>query len=187
MGCARLRFFTSDLHFFDSDILTYCDRPYDGADEMDRDIIRRLADCTKEASAVYILGDFFGVKQPDSPFEACKSLLGRMGAKDRPFHLIMGNHDHMKREEYLEAGFASAKHLDVIKIGDFEFMMTHDPSMVQPKNTLALCGHIHTLFRENWQPERNTLTINVCVEVRDYKPVSEAEILDLVARSDYRR
>lgn len=181
-----MRFFTSDLHFYDCDILTYCDRPYSDAHEMDGDIIRRFADSTKEASAVYILGDFFGVKQPEFPLEACGSLLERMGAKDRPFHLIMGNHDNMDRSEYLRAGFVSAKQLDFIKIGDFEFMMTHDPCMVQPKNTLALCGHIHTLFRENWQPERNTLTINVCVEVRDYKPISEEEILDIVARSDYR-
>jgi calcineurin-like phosphoesterase family protein len=167
--------------------MTYCDRPYEDAARMNEDIIRRFRESAGDASEIYILGDIFGVKQPDSPLEACKSVLERMGARERPFHLIVGNHDNMTREEYLEAGFASVKHRDFIRIGDFEFMLTHDPCMVQPKNTLALCGHIHTLFRENWQPERNTLTVNVCVEVRDYKPVSEIDILDIVARSAYRR
>ncbi|MDR0647871.1 MAG: metallophosphoesterase family protein [Synergistaceae bacterium] len=182
-----MRFFTSDQHFFDCDIMDYCDRPYEDASAMNEGIISRFNDVARDASEVYMLGDIFGTSQPDSPLEACRGVLERLGARERPFHLIAGNHDNMTREEYLEAGFASVKHLDFIKIGDYDVMLTHDPCMIQPKNTLALCGHIHTLFRENWQPERNTLAINVCVEVRDYKPVSERDILDIVARSDYRR
>jgi calcineurin-like phosphoesterase family protein len=166
--------------------MTYCDRPYEDAVRMNEDIISRFRDAAGDASEVYILGDIFGTSQPDDPLKACKDVLGRLGARERPFHLIVGNHDHMTGEEYREAGFASVKHLDFINIGDFEFMLAHDPCMIQPKNTLALCGHIHTLFTEIWQPERNMLAINVCVEVRDYKPVSETEILDIVARSDYR-
>ena len=182
-----MRFFTSDLHFFDSDILTYCDRPYDKVELMNGSIIERFAAATDGASEIYILGDIFGTKQPDLPFEACKSVMERMRAREKPFHLIMGNHDHLELREYLAAGFASVKQLDFIKIGGLDFMLTHDPCMVQPRDTLALCGHIHTLFKENWQPERNTLAINVCVEVRDYRPVSETEIMDIVARSDYKR
>jgi calcineurin-like phosphoesterase family protein len=175
------------LHFSDPDILTYCDRPYDGVQQMNDRIIERFAAGAEGASEIYILGDFFGARQPDSPLEACKSILERMGARAKPFHLVTGNHDLLAPEEYLAAGFASVKQMGFIEIGGLDFMLTHDPCMVQPRNTLALCGHIHTLFRENWRPERNTFTINVCVEVRDYRPVSETEILDIVARSDYRR
>jgi calcineurin-like phosphoesterase family protein len=83
-------------------------------------------------------------------------------------------------------GFASVKRLAVIMIEGLKIMLTHDPCLVQPIDTLAICGHIHTLFSENWQPSRNTLTINVCVEVRNYEPISETEVLDLARQSEYR-
>jgi calcineurin-like phosphoesterase family protein len=154
---------------------------------MNDDIIRRFAEHTRDASEIYLLGDIFGSCQPEFPRDACISVMKKMGVHERPFHLVLGNHDNLNEAEYLEAGFTSVRTLDFIEIGGFNFMLTHDPCMVQPKDTLAICGHIHTLFAENWQPSRNTFTINVSLDVRDYSPVSEREILDLVARSNYRR
>lgn len=180
-----MRYFTSDQHFFDPDILTYCNRPYSGVEDMNEDMVRRFVARVSDASEVYVLGDIFGSRQPASPLDSCKEIMERLGIMERPFHLVLGNHDLMTEDEYLEVGFASVKRLDFITIGGKRVMLTHDPCMVQPAGTLAICGHIHTLFSENWQPARETFTINVGVEMRNYAPVSEAEILELMERSEY--
>jgi calcineurin-like phosphoesterase family protein len=182
-----MRYFTSDQHFFDSDIMWYSDRPYKSVEAMNDDMIDRFVARTADASEIYILGDIFGGNQPGSPYDMCKSVMERLGIGKRPFHLVTGNHDNMENEEYFSIGFASVKNLAFIEIGGLRVMLTHDPCMVQPAGTLAICGHVHTLFSENWQPARNTLTINVSVEVRNYGPISETEILALVERSNYRR
>jgi calcineurin-like phosphoesterase family protein len=181
------RYFTSDQHFFDSGIMDYCDRPYKSVEEMNDDIIQRFIAKTADGGEVYIIGDIFGSRQPPAPFESCVRVMKRLGIDERPFHLVRGNHDNMRTDEYLKAGFKSVKNIDSIDIGGLRFMLTHDPCMIQPAGTLAICGHIHTLFSENWQPLRNTFTVNVSVEVRNYEPVSEDEILELVKRSEYRR
>ncbi|MDL2263499.1 metallophosphoesterase family protein [Synergistaceae bacterium OttesenSCG-928-I11] len=181
-------YFTSDQHFFDSDIISFADRPYANPDEMNEDLIARFLAKTQDADEIYILGDIFGSKPPYDHFTSTKWAMERLGIKDRPFHLMRGNHDHLPDDDYRHIGFRSVMDkFAFIELGDLRFMISHDPCMVQPRDTLAICGHIHTLFSENWQPRRNTFTINVGVEVRNYEPISEAEILELVARSPYKR
>ena len=181
----QVRYFTSDQHFFDSDIISYCNRPYDTPTEMNADMIRRFNEKTKGADEIFIAGDIFGSSQPRHPFEACLEVMKALGIGRCPFHLIRGNHDSLSTEEYLKIGFNSVRNLHFIETEAGRVMITHDPCMVQPRNTLAICGHIHTLFLENWQPLRNTLTVNVSVEVRGYEPISEHEFLELVRRYDY--
>jgi calcineurin-like phosphoesterase family protein len=182
-----MRYFTSDHHFFDSDIMSYCDRPYESVEYMNDEMVRRFREKTADASEIYILGDIFGGRKPRSPFDACRSVMETLGIRARPFHLVLGNHDTMEEDEYKDIGFSTVKKTDFITLNGMKVMLTHDPCMVQPLNTLAICGHIHTLFSENWQPVRNTFTINVGVDVRNYEPVSESDILDLIESSDYRR
>lgn len=180
-----MRYFTSDQHFYDSDIMSYCNRPYDTPEEMNADMINRFNLKTHDASEIYIIGDIFGSAQPRRPFEACFETMCSLGIERCPFHLIRGNHDSLSDEEYLKIGFRTVQSLAFIDSEAGEIMLTHDPCMVQPIGTLAICGHIHTLFNENWQPNRNTLSINVSVEVRDYTPISEKELMTIVRRYDY--
>jgi calcineurin-like phosphoesterase family protein len=180
-----MRYFTSDLHFYDPGIMAYAERPYGTVQEMNDDLIARFINKTRDASEIYVLGDIFGGRQPDAPLAACREIMRALGITSRPFHLITGNHDHLTPAEYEEVGFRSVKAQDFIEMGEMKVMLTHDPCMVQARGTLAICGHIHTLFSENWQPARNTYTVNVAVEVRNYEPVSEREILELIGRSEY--
>jgi calcineurin-like phosphoesterase family protein len=59
-------------------------------------------------------------------------------------------------------------------------LLCHDPAAAQRPNTLCICGHLHHLFREYYNAERNILVINVGVDVRGYKPVSEEEIAGII-------
>jgi calcineurin-like phosphoesterase family protein len=167
--------------------MSYCDRPYGSVGEMNDDMVARFLAKTEDADEVFILGDIFGSCQPEFPSATCEGIMEKLGVRKRPFHLVLGNHDTLEPREYLAAGFVTVKAQDFITIGELNVMLTHDPCMVQQSGTLAICGHIHTLFEENWQPARNTFTINVGVEARGYEPVSEAEIIALIQDSPYRR
>jgi calcineurin-like phosphoesterase family protein len=162
-------------------------RPYQSVEEMNDDIVRRFLAKTQDATEVYILGDIVGSRIALPLADASREVMTRLGIRQRPFHLVLGNHDILSDEEYLGMGFTSVNKIEHIILDGMKVMLTHDPCMVQPPDTLAICGHIHTLFSENWQPARNTFTINVGVEARGYEPVSEMEILEIVKRSDYKR
>jgi calcineurin-like phosphoesterase family protein len=183
-----MKYFTSDLHFFDADIISLADRPYASPDQMNEDLISRFLARTRDADEIFILGDIFGGRPPEDVYTAAERAMGRLGIKDRAFHLMRGNHDHLTDDEYRKIGFRTVmEKFAFIELDGMRVMISHDPCMVQPRGTFALCGHVHTLFSENWQPERNTFTINMSVEVRNYEPVSEAEILRIAAMSPYRR
>jgi calcineurin-like phosphoesterase family protein len=182
-----LRYFTSDQHFFDSDIISYSGRPFESPDEMNEAIAQRFSETVRDASEVYIIGDLLGSYRPEFPLDACAFMMERLEIRKFPCHLILGNHDTFPEEEYLSMGFATVKNLDFIEIRGDRVMLTHDPCMVQMENQIAICGHIHTLFSEIWSPMRNTFTVNVSVEARDYRPISEDEFASLLASSQYRR
>lgn len=183
-----MKFFTSDQHYFDTDIMTFADRPYADVGEMNEDMIAKFVSRVSDEDEVYMLGDIFGGKPPADQVGALSHILKRLGIERIPFHLIRGNHDKLSDDEYRACGFRTITRgfTYIDDVAGMRAMLTHDPCMVQPKDTLAICGHIHTLFKENWQPMRGTFTVNVGVEVRDYAPISEAEIADIIKRSPYK-
>lgn len=181
-----MKFFTSDQHFFDPAIMVFSDRPYSSPEEMNEAMIRNFEARVSDGDEVYILGDIFGGKPPADQIGEMKSIFKRLGIDRRPFHLVKGNHDKLSDDDYISVGFRTVKSgFTFIEAAGRRMMLTHDPCMVQPRDTLAICGHIHTLFSENWAPHRNTFTVNVSVEMRGYAPVSEDEIADIIARSPY--
>lgn len=182
-----MRYFTSDLHFFDEGIIGYCGRPFLSAEEMNSSIVHNFKSKLVNGGDIYILGDLLGVNSNDVPPKELAAILDDMGIHNPniSFHLIMGNHDVLPKEDYLAMGFVSVKKIDFITIGEQKVMLTHDPCMVQQRNTLAVCGHIHTLFGHIYNHFRNTLTINVGVERCDYAPVSEEEIMKIIKNTGW--
>lgn len=56
-------FFTSDCHFDHANIIKYCSRPFESADEMNRQLILNWNKVVQWDDTVFILGDFcFGSK-----------------------------------------------------------------------------------------------------------------------------
>ena len=51
-------FFTSDHHFGHANIISYCDRPFDSVEEMDRVLIERWNEVVTDENIVYHLSDF---------------------------------------------------------------------------------------------------------------------------------
>ncbi len=50
--------FTADTHFGHSNIIKYCNRPFDSIEEMDEELIRRWNAVVDQRDTVYHLGDF---------------------------------------------------------------------------------------------------------------------------------
>lgn len=182
-----MKYFISDIHFFDAGIIEYCNRPFSSVEEMNDMLVENFKEKVGGDGEIFLIGDIMGTngsleKKPD-----CALLLERMGIRDpgTPFHLILGNHDTFSGDDYTEMGFISVEKVGHTPVGGMNAMLTHDPCLIQPKNTLAICGHIHTLFDEIYNEKRNTLAINVSVEERDYRPVSEKEIAEIVKGTRY--
>lgn len=149
-----------------------------------------VASAWSSVSQVWMLGDFALGKIADTlPLVA--QLSGRKV-------LLTGNHDrcwpgHGRRaegweERYLEAGFDDVVHGEaLIDVGGHELVACHFPyrgdshdhdrfvdSRPADRGHWLLHGHVH----ERWL-QRDRM-INVGVDVWDYRPVAEAEIIALI-------
>lgn len=186
-------FFSADHHFYHSNIIRYCARPFCSVEEMNDEMIARWNSTVSPNDVVYYLGDFSLAIRPVELF--ARKLHGEK-------HLIMGNHDlchpiHKKRAErllpkYFEFGFKSIELSRDMEIEGQNVLLHHMPYAFDaaeeegrptPKHRAyrptkedrwLLHGHIH----EKWKV--NGRMINVGVDVWDFKPVSIEEIAKII-------
>lgn len=182
-----MKFFMSDLHLYDEGLMRNCDRPFVSVEEMHFKIVSNFQNKVNGNGEIYVLGDITGKNCSNLVKNDLTKILVQMGinSPDTPFHLILGNRDVFPVQDYIDMGFMSVKEIDVINIGELVTMLTHDPCMVQQRDTVALCGHVHTLFEYVCNVQRNTLAVNVGVEVRDYTPVSEEEVIAIIKNTPW--
>ncbi len=77
-------FFTSDHHFYHTNVIKYCDRPYDEVEFMNEDLCERWNQVVKPEDTVYHLGDF------SMAFRPVEFIPQRLNGT---IYLIPGNHD----------------------------------------------------------------------------------------------
>jgi len=190
-----VRWFTSDQHFGHTNIIAYCDRPFNSVWHMRTELIAHWNACVGEGDQVYVLGDFTMGSMND---------LGHLGAAlNGEKFLVPGNHDecwrgkrNIKRAPYGYAGFTILDDaVDIDMEGGVVARMCHFP-LSEPgavtrsgepyvdrfthyrptvaKGQWLLHGHVHNA----WKVKDHQ--INVGVDVWDYYPVSETEILRIV-------
>lgn len=167
-----MRFFTADEHYLDEEILKYCRRPFKSVSDNTKQLIYEHNKVVGKDDRVYHLGDFSESKDKEALRKILLSLNG--------WHtLIKGNHDSLELEDYLEVGFTDVfKLYETLQSGAYKIVLAHDPTLYNciPDEeflTYMLCGHVHRLFR---QIKR---VVNVGVDVRCYKPISEYEVISL--------
>ncbi len=157
-----MRFFISDTHFGHSNVIEYSGRPFKDTDEMDNTMIARWNGTVNDDDDVFFLGDFgFG-----SFNRLCDIFRCLAGNKV----LIRGNHDggysKMRR-----MGWSSVLQEATIGIAGYDVHLKHHPK-VGGADMLTLHGHIH----EKGVPEFVGMQMCMCVELWDYRPVSEKVI-----------
>lgn len=190
------RWFTSDNHFGHRNIIKYCNRPYADVDEMNQKLANSWRELVGVDDEVWIIGDVcMGDKTKTLP------LVGSLpGIK----HLITGNHDdpfegrgswvsdkdieadrwiYLQYFDTVENSATLTINGEIVNLCHFPYTGIARPdrsdgdgdrfasSRLQDDGRVLLCGHVH----DAWKTKDKM--INVGIDVWDYKPVSEEEII----------
>lgn len=169
-----MNFFTGDPHYGHKQIIQHSNRPFKNVQQMEKTIIENSNAIVTDNDDLWINGDLT-MLGPDRRVYIEKIINQLKGRK----HLIFGNHDRFKPNTYLEMGFTSAHTAYPMTIRDTPFILCHDPAAydIVKEQGVLLCGHVHGWF-QHWLPQHRI--INVGVDVWDFKPVSEDQILGLL-------
>lgn len=185
-------FVTSDTHFFHTNIIKYCDRPWDSVDSMNAGLVENWNNVVGKDDTVYHLGDIAmgGKKRADELYEILNSLNGNI-------RVVKGNHDDyvlntkcVERfdwvKDYYELKYHSSFH------GKKKIIMSHYPfytwnaaGRVNKKGeptTIALHGHCHGgIDKKNL----NTTRMDVGVDSNGYTPIWIENIVEIMNHRKY--
>ena len=174
------RFFTSDLHFNSCHLVEEHVRPFTTVEQMNRVLIENINQCCAEDDMLIHLGDFiqYGrdrnwIGMKTRPFDFIKQI-------NPTFINIQGNHDahnKMKSACYYMRTYLGKK---------YSISLSHYPSNdplakgTFRKGDVHLCGHVHGSWKHFIDFENKVLNINVGVDVWEYRPVSEGELIEYI-------
>lgn len=189
--------FTSDGHFWHTNVLKYCpERKYKDIEEMNEMFIKNWNDVVAPDDTVYYIGDFSLALRPVETYTS--RLLGRK-------ILISGNHDwthpankksrgvgqQLKWErKYIHHGweavrlelFLELKNGMKVRLYHMPYLDTRDTKQNHKNYRLVddgiplLCGHVHQHWTVRWTKDRKTPQINVGVDRWNFTPVNEDTI-----------
>lgn len=182
-----MRYFTSDLHFWHKGVIEYCKRPWATVEEMNEGLINNWNSVVDPKDEVHVAGDMF--------FCGTTKIKQIMNRLNGVIHLYLGNHDWSKIKPHRgwEFGFTSVQTNGAIHLEGFELVnISHFPYKNEGDHTeqerftehrldnhgrWLLHGHVH----QYWKIKDKQ--VNVGVDVWDYKPVSETQLLEFVRAS----
>lgn len=161
---ARNIWVVSDTHFGHENIIKYCDRPFNNANEMNEVLIQNWNSVVDDQDIVYHLGDVgMGQKAAD-----LNELLKRLKGRKR---LLLGNHDDGE-SPVLKLNFQKIRLWRMFS--EFGILLTHVPvheGTLNPKKCpVNVHGHTHTTIINDKRYK------NVCVENTNYTPVNIEEL-----------
>lgn len=171
-------YFTSDHHFGHSNIIEYCNRPFESVEQMDKELIERWNDVVKPGDIVYHLGDFC-LRDRKYAERILSQLNGRISLISNYFH-----HDKwMPKDLNSVISFSKSGDPVVIKPMIFEikyknvvFVCSHFPMYSWPKmhyNSIHLHGHVHG----KQVILSSLLHIDVGVDSHEFTPISVDKII----------
>lgn len=150
----------SDTHFQHENIIEYCRRPFNNANEMDEFMIERWNAVVNDSDIVYHLGDvYMGSK------EGAQRILSRLSGRKR---LIIGNHDTGKDDVLLNA-FSKISAWRMFP--EHNVLLSHVPIHQDSlRGLINVHGHTH----ERGSPPGPY--VSACVEMNRYMPVNIEEL-----------
>lgn len=163
-------FFIADPHFGDDRIRRYENRPFETAEEMDRELIRRWNVLVSEGDTVFVLGDFGAEGREDL-------VLSRLNGRKL---LVKGNHDVLSNSHYRQAGFEEVYDCPIILDGFW--ILSHDALYVNSNMPYAnIFGHVHNnpIFRDYSRQH-----FCVSAERIAYTPIDFEEIKKIIANAE---
>lgn len=185
--------YSSDFHFGHSNIIEYCNRPFDDVMDMNKALVAKWNEKVAPEDLAWIIGDIaMGHKQKNMTW------LSKMnGIK----FLVMGNHDPGfgkklsssliadNYSEYFRGVYTSAYHHTKTRFGQvfvnhFPYSQDHRHGERYAEHRPKYCGlplihgHVHDLWQVNY--DMHSPQINVGVDVWDYSPVHISTIREIL-------
>lgn len=159
------RFVIADTHFGHENIIRYCNRPFESAEQMDMALISNWNNIVRKDDLVWVLGDFV-LESKDYTKFIIKSLNGRK-------KLVLGNHDRYKQAFYMECGFEFVSPYPVL-IDNF-IILSHSPLEFLNENCpfFNIYGHVHNDSR---YADLTKSGACVSIERTEYKPIELDEL-----------
>lgn len=149
---------TSDTHFFHTNIIAHCQRPYVSMQEMNKDLIDRWNAKVRKGDNIIVVGDFAFGRHNDKIKEVLDVLNGYK-------ILVRGNHDGSK-SMMAKLGFNLV--VNKLVLDDVTFRHIPPPWNNLDPNQKIVYGHVHN--NVHTRPSRKCF--NACVEVNNYEPVN---------------
>ena len=175
-------FFTSDTHFGHSNIIKYCQRPFNSAEHMDEVLISNWNEVVSPQDIVFHLGDFcFG-----SDKEWIKILQRLNGTK----YLILGNHDLKKiaNSSQIQDYFADINMQMRVVVDKQKMLLNHYPFLCFEggyQNVWQLFGHVHSSKHSTGLDKERLVHLfptqyDVGVDNNNYRPLSFAQVSQII-------
>jgi calcineurin-like phosphoesterase family protein/2'-5' RNA ligase len=163
----RRIFFISDLHLDHANIIRYCNRPFDSVKQMNDTLVHNWNSTVGKNDAVYFLGDLAYGRGSRKTSYWLNKLNGNI-------IFVRGGHDRVR-------GINSYDRL-ILNHESQRFLLVHNPKDV-PSNWQGwvIHGHTHNNKPEYPLVDKQNKTINVSVELLDYKPLSLNGLLELIS------
>ena len=157
-------FFVSDTHWWHTNIIKYCNRPFDTVEEMNENLISNWNSVVNKEDTVFHLGDFAfcGVTK-------YKSILEQLNGN---IILIKGNHDHFK---CVDKFFSEIYQQVTLRIGDKIVYLNHYPFLNFPEECYQLHGHIHSIGNSSVSKNQ----YDVGVDNNDFIPITWKQIKEI--------
>ena len=133
------KFVIADTHFYHTNIIESCNRPYDNAEQMNEDYIQKWNEVVRQHDKVYMLGDFSFANK-----ELTTELVSRLNGF---IYLVIGNHDRRHSAKWLlECGFKNVYEFPIVYgyVNGLPLILSHRPVPVSEMDTFYnIHGHIH--------------------------------------------
>ena len=169
--------FTADTHFCHDNIVSFSNRPFASAAEMNEELIRRWNETVPDDGIVFHLGDFC-LGSTSQWNDIMYRLKGRI-------YLILGNHDFRSIKIDFMQRFELVTQQMTIKVGGQSIILNHNPFLCYGgsyRDVWQLFGHVHSGPRSKTGLDIPRLQhlfplqYDVGVDNNDYRPVSFAEV-----------
>lgn len=157
-------FVVSDTHFNHTNIIRYCNRPFASVGQMNKVMLERWNSTVKPDDTVYFLGDLC----MGDPHIWLSQLNGEI-------RFIRGNHDGELRK------VRNTRENMILQHGLENIMLVHAVEYLKgPWKGWVIHGHHHNNNLKDF-PFINKMkkTINVSVELTDYRPVELGALLEM--------
>lgn len=186
----------SDTHFGHDNLITYCDRPFQNAGEMDAQIINQWNSTVDPRDTVLFGGDL-AISSPQDAITYQQQLNGK-------FTLLTGNHDEFDKWRtpfpVMESQYFTYSHYG----DEYEFYYSHWPAQYQARTTRDdnrvqpdyaalpswfegwnLHGHVHNNDLEKFPFVNHTQkTVNVGADLLQFTPLDMNSLVRILKQGE---